>query len=63
MGFSAVQRREQRCDVARIRFLRSSEARLVHAVIDEIVVPLFGFINLLAEGFWIQVYLPKVLRE
>lgn len=50
----AVQRLEQGNYVALVRLLGGGEARLVHAVVDLVVLPLVGLVDLRAESLWVE---------
>lgn len=54
MGLGAVQRLEQRDDVALVRLLGRGEAGLVHAVVDLVVLPLVGLVDLLAKSLGVE---------
>lgn len=55
MLLDAVEGLEQGHDVALVRLLGGGEAALVDAVVDQVVGPLAGLVNVLAQGLGVQV--------
>lgn len=54
MLLGAVQRLKERHHVALVRLARRGKARLVHAVVDEVVRPLVRLLNLLLQVLRVQ---------
>ena len=54
MGLGTIQRLEERDDVALVRLLGGGEAGLVHAVVDLVVLPLVGLVDLLAKSLGVE---------
>jgi hypothetical protein len=50
----AVQRLKQGNDITLVGLLGRGEARLVHAVVDLVVLPLVRLVDLRAESLWIE---------
>lgn len=54
MLLGAVQRLKQRDHIPLIRLLSSGKPRLVHAIVDLVVLPLMRRVDLLAEVLWVE---------
>ena len=56
MGLGLVERLEESDDIALISRLRRRKAGLVDAVIDQVILPLVRFLDLLSQRLRIQVH-------
>lgn len=63
MLLGAVQRLKERHHVALVRLARRGKARLVHAVVDEVVRPLVRLLDLLLQVLGVQLDGPVLLIQ
>lgn len=63
MGLDLIQRGEERDDGLLVGFLGGCEAGFVDAVVDVVVDPFIGFVDLTAQGGWEEVNLFILLGE